>query len=102
MGLGVEVSGYCCKLFSRRSSASSGILNRTLVSLAGLGLVGVDSILLSFRRNRGGDSGGFKFSRIESFDGEGGRGIVGMEYSLGNAYDELDDGSFRCRLESNR
>jgi hypothetical protein len=55
----------------------SGRLKCTDTEL-GSDLVGVDSALLFRRRNRGGDSGGL-------IDGDGGNGIVGIEYSFGNA-----------------
>ena len=65
--------------------------------------VGVDSRLeWSLLRKRGGDSGGFKSEGLSSAEGSGGNGIVGIEYSLGKAYDETE-GIFLCRAPlSNR
>jgi hypothetical protein len=89
VGFGVDVMGYdgcfesrCSFSGDRKISllSSSGRWNRTLVSRP-VFLVGVDSALWSLRRNRGGDSGGLSISS----SGDGGSGIVGIEYSLGNA-----------------
>ena len=68
--------------------------NRTLPSL-GLCFVGVESTELVASRllKRGGDSSGLREDK--SSVNSGGIGIVGIEYSLGNAYDELG-GNFLC------
>lgn len=65
-------------------------------------LVGVDSTLeWSLLRNRCGDPGRFSSSE-SSIEGSGGNGIVGIEYSLGNACDEeTEEGVLLCRLDSN-
>ena len=84
MGFGVDVMGNC-----RLPSISSGSANRTLESrvVPPGDFVGVESALWLFpaggsrRRNRGGDSGCFSPSWILGDDG--GRGIVGIEYSFG-------------------
>lgn len=66
--------------------SSSGRLNRTLISRS-------TPFVGAFRRKREGDSGGFK-------SGDGGSGIVGIEYSLGKTWEF--DGVCLCREESNR
>jgi len=64
-------------------------------------MLGVGSIVVrcSLLRNRGGDSGGLKDS---TGSGEGGNGIVGIEYSFGKAYEVLEaEVFFLCREDNN-
>lgn len=83
---------------SSSESESEGILNRTLISLDFDGDESIFVLLAAVRlRNRGGDSGGL---RIGSGD-NGGIGIVGMEYSLGNTYEDPEEGCLLCR-DANR
>jgi len=81
------------------SSRSVGKSNRTLISRTPL--FDVEAFVVVRRRKREGDSGGFGAGTISS-DGDGGIGIVGMEYSLGKAWPTKDaDSLFVCR-ENNR
>jgi len=104
---GVDVRGYewpdlWCFAMGRRLSSpllSGGKSNRTLISRTPV--FDVESFVFGCRRKREGDSGRSGTGMLSS-GGDGGMGIVGMEYSLGKAWPTKDADSRFVGRENNR